>query len=88
MAHRNPRYIALDMRLDSIPCCSEFATGFWKWSRHPNYFFEILVWWGMFVLATQTMSGVQLVAVASPLLVTSLLLFISGIMHSVAPADA
>ena len=76
------------MWLDSIPCCSEFATGFWKWSRHPNYFFEMLVWWGMFVLATQMMYGVQLVAIASPFLVTSLLLFISGIPIVEAAADA
>ena len=64
------------------------AAGFWKWSRHPNYFFEMLVWWGLFVVATQTMGVVQLVAVCSPLLVTVILLFVSGVPVVEAAADA
>ena len=40
------------------------------------------------MLATQMMYGVQLVAIASPFLVTSLLLFISGIPIVEAAADA
>lgn len=53
--------------------------GVWRWSRHPNYFGEWLIWWGIFVSAAQQLRGGELVAaVASPLLVMALLLGLSG----------
>lgn len=59
---------------------SWIATGIWKYSRHPNYFGEILVWIGVYliVLPSLTVSS-ALFALLSPLYITSLLLFVSGI---------
>ncbi len=48
-------------------------TGLWSRSRHPNYFGEILVWVGVFVVAVPVLQGWQWVAVLSPLFVVLLL---------------
>ncbi len=54
-------------------------TGLWKYSRHPNYFGEILCWWGVFVIALPYLEGVELLSIISPAYITILLLFVSGI---------
>jgi len=33
------------------------TSGLWRYSRHPNYFGEMLVWWGLFVLAVPFLTG-------------------------------
>lgn len=53
--------------------------GLWQYARHPNYFGEMLCWWGVFVLVLPELSGWQFASVASPLYITSLLLFVSGV---------
>jgi len=53
--------------------------GVWKWSRHPNYYGEILVWLGMFLIAASILTGWKWVAVLSPIFITAILLFLSGI---------
>jgi steroid 5-alpha reductase family enzyme len=55
------------------------TTGLWKYSRHPNYFGEMLVWWGLFVYAVPALDGVAFAVVAGPVYITLLLLFVSGI---------
>jgi steroid 5-alpha reductase family enzyme len=56
------------------------ASGIWKYSRHPNYFGEILVWFGVYVYVVSGLLGTeQVVAMASPLFITFMLLFVSGI---------
>lgn len=51
--------------------------GLWRWTRHPNYFGETAQWWGIFMIALSVKSGWT--AVISPLLITFLLLKVSGI---------
>lgn len=50
--------------------------GLWRYSRHPNYFGECCVWWGFFLVA---LSAGAWWTVVSPLLMTVLLLRISGV---------
>ena len=52
-------------------------TGLWKFSRHPNYFGEVVMWWGIFLLAIP--SGNWYVSVWSPVIITFLLLKVSGV---------
>ncbi|KAL5726732.1 hypothetical protein ACHQM5_009744 [Ranunculus cassubicifolius] len=53
--------------------------GVWKFSRHPNYFGEILLWWGIFVSSTSTLKGTEWLVIFGPIFLTLLLLFVSGI---------
>jgi len=55
------------------------ASGLWRYSRHPNYFGEILVWWGLFLYAVPFLEGAALAVVVGPVFITVLLLFVSGI---------
>jgi steroid 5-alpha reductase family enzyme len=52
-------------------------TGLWRWTRHPNYFGDCVVWWGLFAIAASTPQGPFLIL--SPLLMTFLLLRVSGV---------
>jgi len=51
--------------------------GLWRYSRHPNYFFESLVWWGFFVAALGSQWG--WVTVVCPIMMLYLLLNVTGI---------
>ena len=51
--------------------------GLWGWSRHPNYFGESLIWWGFALIASGVPYG--WIAFVSPLVITWLLVFVSGI---------
>lgn len=51
--------------------------GLWAFSRHPNYFGETLVWWSVFLFALSRPYGY--LTVISPLLITWLLLKVSGV---------
>jgi len=64
------------------------ADGLWRYSRHPNYFGEMLVWWGLFVYAVPVLDGAAFAVVAGPLFITLLLLFVSGIPPLERSADA
>lgn len=54
-------------------------TGLWSKSRHPNYFGEIMLWIGVFIIAMPVLKGWQWVALLSPIFVTLLLTKVSGI---------
>jgi steroid 5-alpha reductase family enzyme len=54
-------------------------TGLWNYSRHPNYFGEILCWIGIFVYTIPILSGLAWTAILSPTSITISLLFFSGI---------
>jgi len=53
--------------------------GPWRYSRHPNYFGEACVWWGVWLVALGAAGGGALWTVVSPLLMTVLLLKVSGV---------
>lgn len=55
------------------------SRGVWSWCRHPNYFGEIVLWLGMFLLGVRAYRGAQWLAVLSPITVAVLLLFVSGV---------
>ncbi|OLT40335.1 hypothetical protein BJF85_25205 [Saccharomonospora sp. CUA-673] len=51
-------------------------TGLWRYTRHPNYFGDACVWWGLYLIAAQQLPGAA--TVLSPLLMTWLLARGSG----------
>ncbi len=55
------------------------SSGLWSWSRHPNYFGEIVLWAGIAVIALPVLSGWQWVTLISPVFVFVLLTRISGV---------
>ena len=62
-------------------------SGLWAWSRHPNYFGEILLWTGVALIALPALSGFQYVTLISPLFVYLLLTRVSGVPMLEARAD-
>jgi len=50
--------------------------GFWRWTRHPNYFGEFCMWWGLFVIATAAGAWWSVIG---PALMSVLLLRVSGV---------
>ena len=54
--------------------CNE---GLWKYSRHPNYFFQSLLWWGLFLCALPVSGG--WIAILAPLAMLYFLLRVTGI---------
>jgi steroid 5-alpha reductase family enzyme len=52
-------------------------TGLWSYTRHPNYFGEVTQWWGIWILALSTPSGVLFII--GPLTITFLILKVSGV---------
>ena len=55
------------------------TVGLWSWSRHPNYFGEMVLWIGIALIAFPVLIGWQLVALISPIFVIFLLTRISGV---------
>jgi steroid 5-alpha reductase family enzyme len=55
------------------------TSGLWKYSRHPNYFGEIMLWFGAALFAMPALGAWQYVVLISPFFVTFLLVYISGI---------
>jgi steroid 5-alpha reductase family enzyme len=53
------------------------TTGLWSWSRHPNYFGEVVQWWGIWLLALELPYGWA--TLPGPLAITYLILKVSGV---------
>jgi steroid 5-alpha reductase family enzyme len=51
--------------------------GLWRYTRHPNYFGEALLWWGLGLIGASTPGG--LVGLLGPAVITLLLLRVSGV---------
>lgn len=54
-------------------------SGVWSLCRYPNYFGEILLWWGIFLTSAKALQDEEFVSIVSPLFVMLLLLGVSGI---------
>jgi steroid 5-alpha reductase family enzyme len=54
------------------------TTGLWAWTRHPNYFGESLIWWGIFAISL-SVDYTRFWLIISPLIITIFLLFVSGV---------
>ena len=51
--------------------------GLWRYSRHPNYFGEVTMWWALYVLALSVPWG--WISIIGPLTITATILFVSGV---------
>lgn len=56
---------------------SILTTGLWKYTRHPNYFGEVTMWWGIWLMVAPL--PFSYLAFISPLAITYLILKVSGI---------
>lgn len=54
-------------------------TGLWRYTRHPNYFGDALLWWGIWLVSVSTETTMSLVSVVSPIVMTLLLVKVSGV---------
>ncbi|MFN2340113.1 MAG: DUF1295 domain-containing protein [Halanaerobium sp.] len=52
-------------------------SGVWKYTRHPNYFGDALVWWGFYTIALAVSGG--WIFIFSPIIMTLLIRFVSGV---------
>ena len=55
------------------------STGLWSISRHPNYFGEITLWVGIYIISLSSFSGIEYLTIISPIFVYILLTRMSGI---------
>ena len=63
---------------DNTPGKSKFIKwGLWRYTRHPNYFGEAVVWWGIYFIACSVKVGYA--TIYSALIITLLLRFVSGV---------
>jgi len=51
--------------------------GLWRYSRHPNYFGEVTMWWGIYILALSVPWGWA--SIIGPLTISYIILFVSGV---------
>jgi steroid 5-alpha reductase family enzyme len=73
LADRQMRTFKADPANKGVVC----QTGLWRYSRHPNYFFEALIWWAFFLVALDSPWGWT--AIVCPLLMLQFLLKVTGI---------
>ena len=63
-------------RADPLNKGAVLRTGLWRYSRHPNYFGELCVWWGLFLIACDNPVG--LLTFVGPLMYSYLVINITG----------
>ncbi len=75
-------------RADPANASDFIRTGLWAWSRHPNYFGEIVCWLGLALASVPALRGWQYATLLSPVFVLVLLTRVSGIPLLERRADA
>tara|TARA_B100000963_G_C22449981_1_gene590632 strand:- start:47 stop:889 length:843 start_codon:yes stop_codon:yes gene_type:complete len=55
------------------------SSGLWAYSRHPNYVGEIVLWTGVSIMSFSSLTGVQYIALISPIFTYLLLVYVSGV---------
>lgn len=65
----------------SIPSNKDkfITSGLWKYSRHPNYLGEIILWFGISLISFSSLQGMELITLISPVFTYFLLVYVSGI---------
>jgi steroid 5-alpha reductase family enzyme len=53
--------------------------GLWKYTRHPNYYGEAVMWWAIFIISLSPYSLLSFLGVIGPIFITYLLIFVSGV---------
>jgi steroid 5-alpha reductase family enzyme len=70
-----------DFQLKKFKACGNsgklMTSGLWQYSRHPNYFGEAVLWWGIWLMAIPEIDG--LFTIVSPAIITILLRYVSGV---------
>jgi steroid 5-alpha reductase family enzyme len=64
-------------RADPANAGKVLDTGLWRYTRHPNYFGDTCVWWGIWLIAAEISVGLW--ALPGPILLTWLLTRLSGV---------
>jgi steroid 5-alpha reductase family enzyme len=64
-------------RADPLNRGKVLDAGLWRYTRHPNYFGDATMWWGMYAIAGSTPGG--WLTILSPSLMTLLLMRVSGV---------
>lgn len=70
--HQLARFIKIRKDQEEV-----LQSGLWKYSRHPNYFGEILMWWGIFIISLPLPHS--WIGLLGPSTITFLLVFVSGV---------
>ncbi len=77
--------LVADRQMRNFKDCPEtegrvLNTGLWRYSRHPNYFGEATLWWGLWIVVLgNAQFPYNLIAIISPITITVLVRFISGV---------
>lgn len=74
--------VVADYQLDKFKGQAEnrgkvLQSGLWRYSRHPNYFGEVVMWWGIYLMALSVAGGFY--TIIGPVVITFLILKVSGI---------
>ena len=64
-------------KLDASHKSQIITTGLWRFSRHPNYFGEVTLWWGIYIIALGVPGGWM--TIIGPLTISVLIVKVSGI---------
>ena len=75
-------------RHDPVHAGRFIRSGLWAWSQHPNYFGEIMLWAGVFIMSGSVVDGWGWRGAISPVFVAFLLMKVSGVPLLEARAEA